>query len=186
MQTVTPAKAMAVARTGIARLVAMVQPDGRFIYRYFPDDPSFDNVHYGEVRHVVAVWALVDYEREGLPIEGLLQAIDRAANFMHQRLFRAYGATDTLCVIDGGFVKLGGSAMGVAAELALFERTGDPALVARARQLARFMELLATSGQRRVHPGPHPGPGVAAASDQGSRVHRPAGAGAGVDERGDR
>ena len=133
MQIVTPAKAMAVARAGIARLVAMVQPDGRFIYRYFPDDPSFNNVHYGEVRHVVAVWALVDYEREGLPIEGLSEAIDRAADFMHQRLFRAYGATDTLCVIDEGFVKLGGSAMGVAAELALFERTGDPALVARAR-----------------------------------------------------
>ncbi len=140
MQIVTPAKAMAVARAGIARLAAMVQPDGRFIYRYFPDNPSFNNIHYGEVRHIVAVWALVDYEREGLPIEGVSEAIDRAADFMHRRLFRAYGATDTLCVVDEGFVKLGGSAMGVAAELELCQRTPDPSLIARAEQLARFVE----------------------------------------------
>jgi hypothetical protein len=131
---------MAVARAGTARLAAMVEPDGRFLYRYFPDDPSFVNIHYGEVRHVAAVWGLIDFEREGWAIPGLAGAIDRAADFMIKRLFRPYGGTDTLCVIDEGFVKLGGSAMGVAASLALYARSGDAAHIERAVRLVRFVE----------------------------------------------
>jgi hypothetical protein len=140
VQIVTPAKAAAVARAATARLAAMVEPDGRFLYRYYPDNPAFVNDRYGEVRHVASVWAMIDFEREGWPIAGLSEAIDRAADFMHKRLFRPYGATDTLCVIDEGFVKLGGSAMGVAAELALYGRSGDPTLLERADRLARFVE----------------------------------------------
>ncbi len=140
VEVVTPAKAMAVARAGAARLAAMVQPDGRFIYRYFPDNPEFVNNRYGEVRHIVAVWALIDYEREGWAIPGLSEAIDRAAEFMDSRLFVPYGATDTLCVIDEGYVKLGGSAMGVVSELALLARSGDARRIERAVRMARFVE----------------------------------------------
>jgi hypothetical protein len=131
---------MAVARAGAARLAAMVQPSGQFVYRYYPDDPAFVENRYGEVRHIVSVWALIDYEREGWAIPGFAAAIDRAAEFMDDRLFVAYGATDTLCVIDEGYVKLGGSAMGVATELALFARSGDASHVERAVRLARFVE----------------------------------------------
>ncbi len=140
MQVITPAKAEAVARAGAAHLAALVRPDGRFTYNYFPDHPEFVSVHYGEVRHVGAVWALIDFERQGWPIPELSPAIDRAAGFMIDRLFRPYGATDMLCVIDENLVKLGGSALGVAASVALYARTSDPAHLERADRLVRFVE----------------------------------------------
>jgi hypothetical protein len=136
----TPAKITAVARNGTARLAALVRPDGQFLYRYFPDDPKLVTPDYGPVRHVAALWAMIDAEREGWAIPELGGAIDRAADFMVARLFRPYGGTDTLCVVDEGFVKLGGAAMGVAASLALFARSGDAAHVERAVRLARFVE----------------------------------------------
>ena len=141
MQLVTPAKATAVARAGTAKLAAMVRPDGSFVYRYLIDNPDATDAKYGEVRHIGAVFALIDFEREGWPIPGLGAAIDRAAGFMVNRLFQTYGKTDMLCVVDEGYVKLGGSALGVAASLALFARSGDASHLERTVRLARFVEL---------------------------------------------
>ena len=60
---------------------------------------------------------------------------------MVAKIFRPFGATDTLCVVDEGFIKLGGSAQGVAASLRLYRRSGDLAHVERAVRLARFIVL---------------------------------------------
>jgi len=141
VQAVTANKAAAVARSAAARLAAMVEPDGRFTYRYFRDDPSFVNTMYSEVRHVAAVWALIDFERQGWAIPGLAEAIDRAAGFMTASLFRPYGSADALCVHDEGFIKLAGSAVGVAASIRLHRRSGDADHLDRAARLARYVEL---------------------------------------------
>src|SRR3954468_1169394 len=102
----------------------MVGPDGRFLYRYALNDPTFTSNIYGPVRHVGTVWGLIEAEREGWDIPGLTDAIDRAAAYMEQHFFRPFGSTPALCVLDEGFIKLGGSALGVVAEAALLRRDG--------------------------------------------------------------
>jgi hypothetical protein len=102
----------------------MVGPEGRFLYRYALNDPTFTSSVYGPVRHVAAVWGLCQAEREGWDVPGLGDAIDRAASYMERQLFRPYGSTGALCVLDEGFIKLGGSALGIAAEAALLRRDG--------------------------------------------------------------
>lgn len=148
---------MAVARSGAARLAKMVLPDGRFRYRYALPDPSITDGAYSNVRHIGAVFGLLDYEREGWDISGFSNAVDRAAAYMNESIFRPYGGTDALCVFDEGVIKLGGSALGVAAELGLFRRSGDVAHRDRAIRLARYVELQSLADgdfvQMRV-PGP--------------------------------
>ncbi len=141
MEAVTHAKAMAAARAGVARLAAMVGPDGRFLYRYALGDPSFVSTLYSEARHVGAVWALADFERESWNMPKLSGSIDRAADYMETRLFRPYGISDALCVIDEGLIKLSGGALGVLAEAALYRRDGREIHLEQLVRLARYVAL---------------------------------------------
>jgi hypothetical protein len=135
----TPSRAIAVARAATARLATLVNPDGRFLYRYLLNDPTVTSPVYSAVRHVAAVWALADAEREGWDIPDLPGAIDRAAGYMEERLFRPFGSTNALCVLDEGFIKLGGSALGVVAEAALLRRDGKDERRDRIARLARHV-----------------------------------------------
>jgi hypothetical protein len=121
----------------------MVGPEGRFLYRYALNDPTFTSTIYGPVRHIATVWGLVEAERAGLDVPGLSEAIDRAGGYMEQHLFRPFGSTGALCVLDEGFIKLGGSALGVAAEAALLRRDGSKERGDRIARLARHV-----AGQR--------------------------------------
>src|SRR5438552_2199743 len=122
----------------------MLGPEGRFVYRYALNDPSFTSTIYGPVRHIATIWGLVEAERAGLDVPGLADAIDRAADYMEQHLFRPFGTTKALCVLDEGFIKLGGSALGVAAEAALLRRRdGSKERRDRIARLARHV-----AGQR--------------------------------------
>src|SRR4029079_11080370 len=69
----------------------------------------------------------------------LSDAIDRAAFYMEQHLFRPFGSTSALCVLDEGFIKLGGSALGVVAEAALLRRDGKDERRERIARLARHV-----------------------------------------------
>src|SRR5665213_164152 len=104
MESLTPTRAMAVARAGAARLAAMVQADGRFLYRYMLPDPTITDTAYSEVRHIGAVWALIDVEVSEPSLPGLSTAIDRAAAYMVAKIFRPFGGTDALCVVDEGWM----------------------------------------------------------------------------------
>jgi len=157
MERITPTRAMAVARAGAVRLAAMVQADGRFLYRYMLPDPTITDTAYSEVRHVGAVWALIDVEVSEPSLPDLSTAIDRAAAYMVAKIFRPFGGTDTLCVVDEGFIKLGGSALGVAASLSLYRRSGDREHLERAVRLARFIVLQRRADGDFLHiliPGP--------------------------------
>jgi len=104
-------------------------------------DPTIIDAAYSEVRHVGAVWALLDVEVSEPSLPGLSAAIDRAAEYMVTKIFRPFGGTDSLCVVDEGFIKIGGSALGVAACLGLYRRSGDGDHLERAVRLARFIAL---------------------------------------------
>jgi hypothetical protein len=138
-EAITPARARTIARAATARLVALVGPEGRFLYRYALNDPTFTSGLYGPIRHIAAVWGLVDAEREGWDIPGLSDAIDRTAQYMEERLFQPFGSTGALCVLDEGFIKLGGSALGVVAEAALLRRDGKDERCDRITRLARHV-----------------------------------------------
>jgi hypothetical protein len=57
---------------------------------------------------------------------------------MAERIFRRYGNTDSLCVVDEGLIKLGGSALGIVAENALADPGDDPPR-ARISGLAKYV-----------------------------------------------
>jgi hypothetical protein len=138
-QAISPQRAAAIAVAATTRLADLVGADGRFHYRYLLKEPTLTSSVYGAVRHVAAVWVLAEAEREGWDIPGLAAAIDRAAGYMVERLFRPFGSTGALCLLDEGFIKLGGSALGVVAEAALLRRDGRDEHRERIARLARHV-----------------------------------------------
>jgi hypothetical protein len=136
---VTPDRARVVARAAAARLAAMIGPDGRFVYRYALNDPTFTSRIYSDGRHVVAVWGLAAVADDMHDVAGFEAALERAARAMAEHLFRAYGGSGALCVLDEGLIKLGGSALGVAAEALLQRRSPDAGRSDRIVRLARYV-----------------------------------------------
>jgi hypothetical protein len=118
----SPARATAIARAASARLVAMVQPDGRFLYRYALGDPSFVSSLYSEARHAAAVAFLAEVEGEGWDIPGHAAAIDRAGRTLEERLLAPFGTSGALCLPDEGLIKVSASALAILAEAALEAR----------------------------------------------------------------
>ena len=160
---ITPQKALAVARGGGALLAELVEPDGRFLYRYMLPDPSIRDAVYSNERHIGALWAMLDWEREEGFADGLSEAINTAAGYMTSSILQPYGSTDFLCVGDEGVIKLGGPAVGTVVSVGLHRRTGDAAHLDRATRLAGYVASQRQSDGDFVHiriPGrisrPHP------------------------------
>jgi hypothetical protein len=157
---IEPRRAEAVARKAAKHLAELVKPDGSFVYRYVLADPSITDSAYSTIRHIGAAWALL-LAADDMPEIG--EAAGRATRFMAERIFRPYGRTNALCVLDEGFIKLGGSALGVVACLAMLMRSGDGAYLERAVRLAdHIVSQRASDGEfvqiRRPDPlaPPHP------------------------------
>jgi hypothetical protein len=139
VETISPMRAMAVARSGAAHLAGLVGAEGRFLYRYMLPDPSIRDGVYSNVRHLGALWAMLEWEREAGWSEVLAGAIEQAANYAAATIFVPFGQTDELCVLDEGVIKLGGPALGVVALHALYRRAPDAADLDRAQRLGRYV-----------------------------------------------
>jgi hypothetical protein len=138
-EIITSKRARAIAHSGAAHLADLVGADGRFVYRYMLPDPSIRDGVYSNVRHLGALWAMLDWEREAGCTDVLAAAIERVAGYAASAIFVPFGATDELCVLDEGVIKLGGPALGISASCALYRRSADPDQLDRALRLGRYV-----------------------------------------------
>lgn len=113
-----------------------LQPDGRYVYEYFPDEDRLSN-DYNTVRHAGVTMAL--YQAAGRYDDaGALAAADRATQWMIANLIEEDGWL-ALAEPDRSRAKLGSSALML---VALAERrlvTGDPRHDEVMRGLGRFL-----------------------------------------------
>ncbi len=131
------AAARKIARDGARRLAGLVQPDGRFVYRYLPEKNLVAN-QYNVLRHCGAVWSMFDVMRMAGHDEKVESAATRAARYMLKNFVKPLGE-DRLCVVDGDKIKLGGSGLALLALYEFNRAAPDPTLVETARALGRYI-----------------------------------------------
>ena len=115
---------MSAARRGGEYLVRSVGSNGKFVYRYWP---KTDKVRpgYNILRHAGTIYAMLElYKVTGE--EELLSAARRALGYLISSARPSLKRdTGSLCIVEEGFVKLGGNALGAVALAKYAEVTGD-------------------------------------------------------------
>ena len=127
-----------IARKGARHLATLVQPDGRFIYRYDTARKRIFN-QYNVLRHCGSVWSMFDVVRLTRPDPRVTEAAIRASRYMREHFIKPFGEGDRLCVVDGDKIKLGGAGLALLA-LAEWNRAApDPELTETARAIGRYI-----------------------------------------------
>lgn len=110
------------ATNGADKLIALVNPKGKFIYQYNDDNTPIKKPEYNLLRHCGAVWALLT-THEIFPEETLSISLNSAQTALHWLLFK-YIKSSKIEIADGtatshvvwhGHVKLGGNALALLA-----------------------------------------------------------------------
>ncbi len=121
---ITPQVLLTAAKLGGKYLVRMVGEDGKFVYFYrpFTDEPGKD---YNILRHSGTIYAMMElYEitRDA----ALLRAVKRGIAYLLSAVRPALDQReDAVCVVENGYVKLGGNALAIIALAKYTEVTGD-------------------------------------------------------------
>lgn len=112
--------------------------DGRFTYEYDPV-PDLDSGRYNILRHAGTVYAMMElYAIHRDP--QLLAAAERAAAYLLAQV-KPGPAKGTACVVEEGYVKLGGNALAAIALAEYTRATGDTRPTPVVLQLGRWMLL---------------------------------------------
>ena len=155
---------LSAARRGGDYLTRAVAADGKFVYKYRPKTDEVPH-QYNILRHAGTVYSMLElYEITHDP--GLLASVQRALGYLSRsarpcrvssRPCRAAGKA-AQCVVEDGYVKLGGNALAVIAFSKYIEVTGDRQHLPVLRQLARWIQdVQVESGEFSVHKQSHPG-----------------------------
>ena len=126
------------AALGLAKgyLTQAVGPDGMFTYEYDPAT-DLDSGQYNVLRHAGTVYAMMElYEADRDP--HLLAAADRAVAYLLEQV-KPGRAEGTACVVEDGWVKLGGNALAAVALAEYTRVTGDRRHVPVVLGLARWI-----------------------------------------------
>lgn len=143
---------LSAARRGGEYLAQAVEPDGQFIYAYRPKtDEALDK--YNILRHSGTIYAMLElYEVTRDP--QLLSAAELAIQY----LLRSIKPADdgNACVVEGGYVKLGGNALAALALAKYTEVTGDMQYLSEARALGRWVQSVQKANGDFVHKQAYP------------------------------
>jgi hypothetical protein len=137
---ITPEALVNAVDQGADYLTRAVKPDGAFVYSFLPKSNT-ERDDYNIIRHAGTVYAMAEaYAVSQDP--ALLDAIQRAADYLVASTVACPGQTsgaDTLCVVEDGWVKLGGNALAVVALAEYTAVTGDERYLPVLTQLADWI-----------------------------------------------
>ena len=139
MKFVTPENAKSVALDAASALARMVKPQGRFTYRYMLSEPNKTDALYSPIRHIAAVWFMLEADRVVGPIDGVRAAALRAGDQIVTEFLTPFAGQDMLCVLDEGLSKLGGAGLAVTTLCAMHDVTGDSRYLHLAKRTSRFV-----------------------------------------------
>lgn len=132
--------ALTIAVEGARCLARLVDRRGKFLYRYDLDNPG-PAKGYNILRHCGAIWAMTEVANRVGDLPDVLDAADRAADWLIAKHIAPYRATGTQCVVARDNVKLGGNGLAILALLELAAATGRRDRIALARELAGYLLL---------------------------------------------
>ena len=139
MKFVTPENAKSVARDAASALARMVKPEGRFIYRYMRSEPQKTDALYSPIRHIAAVWFMLEAVRLLGNLDGIRAAALRTGDQIVAEFLFPFAGKNMLCVLDEGLSKLGGAGLAVSTFCAMNDVTGDSRYLHLAERLSRFV-----------------------------------------------
>lgn len=132
-------------------LAEMVEPSGRFVYRYGPlEDMKLRG--YNILRHAGTLYSMLEYcqvTKDSKVLEAARRALDYLLEHIHT--IRRDGV-EMACVVEDGEVKLGGNGLGALAISKYIELTGDREHLPVLQKLCEWMVYVQdTSGRFVVH-----------------------------------
>ncbi|MFQ5525916.1 MAG: hypothetical protein ACE5GX_06595 [Thermoanaerobaculia bacterium] len=154
LHRVTPDEMWTAARAAGEYLRRNVTSSGRFVYSYLPKtDRTKDG--YNILRHAGTVYSMLElYEVTG--DVDLLAAADRALEFLRSQIEPCAGGKETekatSCVVEKGYVKLGGNALAILALAKRAEVLDDPSELIVMQRLGRWITgVQKANGEFAVH-----------------------------------
>ena len=143
------------ARAAGAYLAQAVGPDGRFTYEYDPAT-NLDSGRYNLLRHAGSTYALIEVFEVVDRDPALLTAAERALAYLLAQV-KPGSVAGTACLVENGFVKLGGNGLAVVALARHASATGERRHVETAQALCRWLILnQERTGRFVVHKQPYP------------------------------
>ena len=139
MRFVNPNAARREAADCALALSKLLKPDDRFVYRYRLGEAGRSDEHYSSVRHVGAVWYLLEADRALGPLEGVRNAALRGGEHACEHFLVPYGGDEALSVLSEGFARVGGSGLAIAALCRLWDATSDEGWLNLARRVGAFV-----------------------------------------------
>lgn len=145
-------------------LIQSVRPDGKFTYEYDPAT-DLDSGHYNILRHAGTVYAMMElYDADRDP--QLLAAAERAIEYLLEQI-KPGRHQNTACLVEDGWVKLGGNALAAVALAEYTRATGDRRHVPTIHDLGRWIILTQQgtgrfAGHKQRYPGGQPSDFVSA------------------------
>ncbi len=140
-QRLTPELLLAAARGGGAYLTRAVSADGRFVYSYRPKADT-ERDRYNILRHAGTIYSMLELHQVA-PQPELLAAAERAIGYLKAAIQPC--EPDAACLVESGFVKLGGNALGIVALAKHAEVTGSKEHHPLIERLGRW--ILATQSE---------------------------------------
>jgi hypothetical protein len=136
-------------------LIQSVRPDGKFTYEYDPET-DLDSGYYNILRHAGTAYAMLElYDADRDP--RLLAAAERAIDYLLKQV-KPGRHENTACVVEDGWVKLGGNALAAVALAEHARVTGDRRHLKVALDLGRSIVLAQeASGRFASHKERFPG-----------------------------
>ena len=135
----------------------MHKPDGTFVYRYLLPDPAKTDALYSNIRHIASVWFLLEADKALGPIDGVGHTAIQSGDYMIEQFFAPYGGSeDMLCVLDEGFVKLGGAGLALNALCCLHDATGQKRYLDLARRISGYILKQKREDGDFIHVRPYP------------------------------
>jgi hypothetical protein len=150
------AELLTAARWGGQYLTRAVGPDGKFVYIYRPKTDEVPE-KYNILRHAGTVYAMLElYEITGET--ELLQATNRAIEYLLLLVKPGRAGNEkAACLVENGYVKLGGNALAIVALTKYSEVTRDRKYVPILMQLGRWIQSVqGNSGEFLVHKQAYP------------------------------
>lgn len=127
-----------IAKMGAEALARVVQPNGRFVYRYFAGQKPVDVPAYNALRHFGSVWSMLDVARKLGRMPEVLAKAELAARYAIQHCLAPCG-DGMLGVSCEGRIKLGGNGLALVMLAELYELKREEGLLDLARQLASYV-----------------------------------------------
>ncbi len=156
MRFATPQSAGQVAQDCALTLSQMLKPDGSFVYRYMLPEPDRTDALYSNIRHIATVWFLLEVDKAIGPIQGVADAAIKTGDYMIENFFAPYSSEEMLCVLDEGFIKLGGAGLALNVLCSLYDATSDERYLTLAGKIAAFVVKQRREDGDFVHVRPYP------------------------------